>query len=70
MPSVLQILLKRIGREVMVLLGELDAIRHCLLDKWRSNGLIGQDGVKPIENDFQHALREFPAVRLSAVALS
>ena len=60
MPFGLQILPKRMGREVMVLLGELDAIRHCLLDKWRSNRPIGKDGVDPIGHSFQHALRELP----------
>jgi hypothetical protein len=45
-PFILLIMSNRIGLEYTVLrlqgcLGERDAPRHCLLDQWRSNGLIG-----------------------------
>ena len=36
------------GIDLPVVVGELDAPRHCLSDQWRSNGSIGENDVEPV----------------------
>ena len=54
------------GVPVAGLLGELDAPRHCLSDRWRSNGSIGQDRVDLVGHGFEHVLEEL-ACSLSVI---